>query len=770
MSDAAQSTEEPAEDAAVPPDEDYGTDLSRVREGFDLAYDHEYTLVVEPWEVIGCGAFPGMTFRFGNSFVHPRAAEALPPLVELHAQKGSEGKLVAFGHTDKVGSDSANKSLSERRAKAAHGLLVGDVQAWVSIDNEESWGIDVVQTCLIQLGYRPGVVDGQDGPKTQAAVKAFQGDHGLDDDGIAGPDTRQKLYELYMKSFEVSLPSDAFMDPAFLPVGEAHPLVETEEACEANRRVTFYLFKANRLPPLPDCHDDQGEFYAKIAKACECGDPPVEVTPTTVVLESGRGAPLVEEVELAIKHGDNGDPPATLGFMGQATLLATTEPPTQGTYLWECETGSVELEPEGDGQRVVVKGIDEGEEIPIRCTFTSEAGNQFSAEHSLLWSFRVRYHDAKGQSEVSAPRAGGGDGEADQQAYVIYSEQGISSLDDIHQDDGDRDCGPTCATYIRFGGKLTSGAPTENGQGIAGETVQAMARQMRAHTSASASERVGTTVSEMLEILKEFAGSWDRRREGWYDYSQAEVNVSTPALLAQSLSAWVTRVNGLLRGSPRGVLAMVRSYPDGQPYYAARDAAGPAGPAGILHWVVILSANSEEVEFYDPHADHHGRRTFDCEDFFLGHLDGGISPGERFNSADAYSILIGLQRGQPPREHLLRRGTYLCQLDAGYTTYGQELIAQADAEWYVNADEADERARGLATGGTNAVVVEFPQGNFGVVQVNDVSDANASDPTMDSDETEGRRLPDLELASLRFCLRSDSGVVERLVTRRGSHR
>lgn len=768
MTDSTQTEQE--EDAVVPPDEDYGTDLSRVREGFDLALDHEYTLVVEPWEVIGCGAFPGMTFRFGNSFIHPRAAEALPPLVELHAQKGSEGKLVAFGHTDKVGSDSANKTLSERRAKAAHGLLVGDVNAWVSVDNDESWGIDVVQTCLVHLGYRPGVIDGQDGPKTQAAVKAFQGDNGLDDDGIAGPDTRKKLYELYMKSFEVTLPADAFMDPAFLPVGEAHPVVETEEACEANRRVTFYMFKANRLPPLPDCHDDQGEFYAKIAKACECGDPPVEVTPTTVVLESGRGAPLVEEVELAIKHGNNGEPPATLGFTGRMTLLAVAEPPTQGTYLWECDNGAVELEPEGDGQRVVVSGLEEGVPIPIRCTFTSEAGNRFTAEHDLVWNFSVRIHDAKGQRETRVPRAGGGGEEENQQAYLIYSDQGISSMNEIHQDEGDQDCGPTCAAYLRFGGKLTSGAPRENGKGIAGGSIQAMAVEMRSGTSAPTDHNTGTSAGEMLEILNEFAGSWDKKRTPWRDDSggtQRTYDIRTQESRDRAVGEWVSFVRTKLRSSPRGVLVMVRSYPNGQPYTQAAQAAGPQGPAGFEHWVVVLEVSDSEVEFFDPHPNHNGRRTFSTMDFFIGHLDGSL-PTEATTRARMHSTVVA--RTRAPRDHELRRNTYLCQLDAGVTTWGQELIAQADAEWYVNADEADARARSLASGGTNAVVVEFPQGNFGVVQVNEVSDANASDPQVDHDETEGRRLPELELASLRFCLRSDDGVEERLLTFGGSHR
>jgi N-acetylmuramoyl-L-alanine amidase len=50
-----------------------------------------------------------------------------------------------------------------------------------------------VQARLNNLGYDCGPVDGKDGPRTQAAVRAFQRDHGLDIDGIPGPKTQAAL-------------------------------------------------------------------------------------------------------------------------------------------------------------------------------------------------------------------------------------------------------------------------------------------------------------------------------------------------------------------------------------------------------------------------------------------------------------------------------------------------------------------------------------------------------------------------------------------------
>ncbi len=50
-----------------------------------------------------------------------------------------------------------------------------------------------LQRRLNELGYNPGPVDGIFGPRTEAAVRAFQRDAGLVPDGIVGPRTRAAL-------------------------------------------------------------------------------------------------------------------------------------------------------------------------------------------------------------------------------------------------------------------------------------------------------------------------------------------------------------------------------------------------------------------------------------------------------------------------------------------------------------------------------------------------------------------------------------------------
>lgn len=54
--------------------------------------------------------------------------------------------------------------------------------------------VKALQSRLQQLGFYSGVLDGDYGKGTRAAVKLFQAQHGLDDDGIAGQKTLDMLY------------------------------------------------------------------------------------------------------------------------------------------------------------------------------------------------------------------------------------------------------------------------------------------------------------------------------------------------------------------------------------------------------------------------------------------------------------------------------------------------------------------------------------------------------------------------------------------------
>ena len=67
-----------------------------------------------------------------------------------------------------------------------------------------------VQSALQVLGFDPGVADGIDGPKTKAAVKAFQESGSIAVDGIVGPTTAGWLNAQNAPIFQEITPTSAF--------------------------------------------------------------------------------------------------------------------------------------------------------------------------------------------------------------------------------------------------------------------------------------------------------------------------------------------------------------------------------------------------------------------------------------------------------------------------------------------------------------------------------------------------------------------------------
>ena len=59
---------------------------------------------------------------------------------------------------------------------------------------DRSEDVVIMQVALAELGYLTGATDGNFGTGTETAVKNFQKEHGLDDDGIAGKMTLEALF------------------------------------------------------------------------------------------------------------------------------------------------------------------------------------------------------------------------------------------------------------------------------------------------------------------------------------------------------------------------------------------------------------------------------------------------------------------------------------------------------------------------------------------------------------------------------------------------
>jgi outer membrane protein OmpA-like peptidoglycan-associated protein len=200
---------------------------------------------------------PDLTFAFDKSFLHPKHAAALKDMcakIKAWREKNPDGKLAVFGHADAVGKEDYNKALSERRAKSVFAFLMKDAGAWSDLDKEEKWGLACIQDLLKHLGHDPGASDGQDGPKTQAAVKEFQTKKSLPVDGQAGASTRKALYQAFMDDCNtLSLKAkdfDVIDGKSHTGCSEFNLVEKTEGASQPNRRVAVFLLKSNKNFPI----------------------------------------------------------------------------------------------------------------------------------------------------------------------------------------------------------------------------------------------------------------------------------------------------------------------------------------------------------------------------------------------------------------------------------------------------------------------------------------------------------------------------------------
>lgn len=87
----------------------------------------------------------------------------------------------------------------------------------------EGEAVAQLQARLAELGYYTGVIDGQYGNGTRAAVVLFQQVNGLDADGVAGPATLTLLYSDQAARYEVTPSPVPTPRPTLAPTAEAAP-------------------------------------------------------------------------------------------------------------------------------------------------------------------------------------------------------------------------------------------------------------------------------------------------------------------------------------------------------------------------------------------------------------------------------------------------------------------------------------------------------------------------------------------------------------------
>ncbi len=102
------------------------------------------------------------------------------------------------------------------------------------------------QRLLNELGYDAGGVDGKAGSRTAAALKAFQGDRGLSQDGSVSPELVAQL----RRAKEQGL--TARSEPS--PKQQLHPLPSTQTPASVHTPAPFQMIKVS-LFPLPSSLD-----------------------------------------------------------------------------------------------------------------------------------------------------------------------------------------------------------------------------------------------------------------------------------------------------------------------------------------------------------------------------------------------------------------------------------------------------------------------------------------------------------------------------------
>lgn len=113
-------------------------------------------------------------------------------------------------------------------------------------NGSEGDAVKQLQQRLKDLGYYQGTVDGQYGNGTKNAVTAFQQQHGLDDDGVAGPDTSGMLYSAAAKPYATPTPTPTPM-PTVTPVAKPVAAVDAKPYIRADGLPLL----VNKSYPLP---------------------------------------------------------------------------------------------------------------------------------------------------------------------------------------------------------------------------------------------------------------------------------------------------------------------------------------------------------------------------------------------------------------------------------------------------------------------------------------------------------------------------------------
>lgn len=145
--------------------------------------------------------------------------------VNYFAPKGMTGK----NGTVKGEPDWASR-MSYTTSIGGHRFYSDDSAAGAAEKLANGSNVASVQQQLAQRGFDPGAIDGINGPRTTAAIKAFQTANGLDPDGVVGPLTRAALEGQARPRTQPQPPLGSRQPANILPPG---PLIQPQDIRDA---------------------------------------------------------------------------------------------------------------------------------------------------------------------------------------------------------------------------------------------------------------------------------------------------------------------------------------------------------------------------------------------------------------------------------------------------------------------------------------------------------------------------------------------------------
>jgi|GEM_PF-4588803 hypothetical protein len=292
----------------------------------------------------------------------------------------------------------------------------------------------------------------------------------------------------------------------------------------------------------------------------------------------------------------------------------------------------------------------------------------------------------------------------------------------------DMDCGPACASFLRYGGAKAQGPIREGGEPVTGDMIRGQHRKMRREAGLAISdtlreegdERLGLGRDGMEVILREFAAVHADR---FYEFKSMAFTANWN--LTKGLETIKRELFARLVLHPRGVLVGVE-------WSNHRDLTlSPSCCDGHLQHYLVLTTISPDMKmaaYFNPAYEKVPKRAADgaipikFDNFALAHLRGSRSrrtraPAETVQCTPVYGVS---NQELIPR---IKNSDFICELrdKRAWFFKGTDLVARTDAHYFNSYKDADLKAKEHAKEASGAVV-EYTPGIFAAVRLERLSD------------------------------------------------